>query len=114
MDGYTLAMLKDTHLGMIQTQTMLMSNKLRETLEICKCIKTTVNYTDKEMSVRKSEDNIFACKAQCRGSSLVPGWSSAAVQSRLVSVLDSASVTELLLYSTFHSTFPMLFIPYSF
>lgn len=71
MDGYTLPVLKDTQLGMIQTQTVLMSNKLREKLEICKSIKTTVSYADAKMCARKSEDCIFACKTQCRRSSLV-------------------------------------------
>lgn len=46
MDGYTLPMIKDTE--MIQTQTVLMSNKLGENLKLCKSTKTTVSYPDAE------------------------------------------------------------------
>lgn len=98
MDGYTLPVLKDTHLGMIQTQTMLMSNKVREKLEICKSTKTTVSYTAAEMCA--SQKTVFLhAKHNAEGPAWcsVPGWSSATVQSQIASVLDSASVTEILL-----------------
>lgn len=87
---------------------MLMSNKLREKLEICNPAKTTVSCPDAE-SVPEGQKtiNIFACKTQCRRSSLVlcTAWSSSAIP-----VCFSASVTEMLLCSTFPSTFSLLFI----
>lgn len=103
-------MLKDTQLGIIQTQTVLMSNKVREKLKICKSTKTTVSYTDAEMCA--SQKTVFLhVKHNAEGPAWcsVPGWSSATVQSQIVSVPDSASVTEILLYSTFPSTFSLLF-----
>lgn len=54
LDGWVYSTHDKRHsLEMIQTQTVLMSNKLGENLKLCKSTKTTVSYPDAETCARQ-------------------------------------------------------------